>query len=67
MSGLRRTFPELPEWVFEIDEVSAGVFHVKGTDTSGRSVETTGTDPDALLNECRGSAERIKSPRSSKS
>jgi hypothetical protein len=60
MSGLARTFHELPDWVFEVDEVSAGVFHVRGVDHSGRSVEATGTDPDALLDDCRRSAERMQ-------
>ena len=60
MSGLRRTFPELPRWTFEIDEVSAGVFHVRGVDQAGRSVEASGTDPDTLLDECRESAAQIQ-------
>ncbi len=60
MTGLRRTFPELPDWTFEIDEVSAGVFRVRGVDEAGRSVEATGTDPDALLDECKESAAKIR-------
>lgn len=60
MSGLVRTFEELPGWTFNIDEVSAGVFHVKGVDEAGRSVEATGTDPDALLEDCRRLAAKMR-------
>lgn len=60
MSGLRRTFPELPRWTFAVDELSAGVFHVRGVDQVGRSVDATGTDPDALLDDCRRAAAQIQ-------
>ena len=46
-------------WSFEVDEVSAGVYRVCGTDQAGRHVEQTGTDPDALLLECKKAAQRI--------
>ena len=52
-------FNELPDWQFEVDEVSAGVYKVLGKDKSGRNVEVTGTDPDDLLNECKESAARM--------
>jgi hypothetical protein len=60
MTSLRRTYSDLPDWTFEIDEVSAGVYRVKGTDDAGRSVEATGTDPDVLLDDCKRSAARIR-------
>jgi len=46
----------LPHWTFDADEVSAGVYLVTGTDASGRCIEKKGTDPDALLVECRQAA-----------
>jgi hypothetical protein len=46
-------FNELPGWHFVVDEVSAGVYKVHGEDQQGRSVETTGIEPDALLEECK--------------
>ena len=52
-------FSELPDWQFEVDEVSAGVYKVCGKDKSGRNVEVTGTDPDELLAECKESAARM--------
>jgi hypothetical protein len=53
------TFPELPGWSFEVNEVSAGVYDVVASDSAGHRVESKGTDPDTLLQECRRSAERI--------
>lgn len=60
MTGLIRTFEDLPGWTFEIDEISAGVFRVRGVDEAGRSVEATGTDPDALLRDCQRSAAELQ-------
>ena len=48
-----QTFPDLPGWTFTVDEVSANVYKIVGRDGSGRSVEATGTDYDALLKEAR--------------
>jgi hypothetical protein len=45
-------------WIFETEEVSAGVYRVRGTDRLGRSIEATGTDPDALLEKCKSDAVR---------
>jgi hypothetical protein len=50
------TFPELPDWSFDADEVSAGVYRAFGRDHLGRNVEVTGTDPDALIEKCRRAA-----------
>ncbi len=47
-----KTFTDTPGWEFRIDEVSANVFVVSASDTAGRTVEKSGTDPDALLEEC---------------
>ena len=52
---------ELPGWFFEVNEVSAGVYQVRGTDRTGRSIEVTGTDVDALLMECKKAAIDLES------
>jgi hypothetical protein len=52
-------FTELPGWKFEIDEISAGVYKVRGKNKSGRNVEATGVDPDTLIDECKKSAKQI--------
>jgi hypothetical protein len=43
-------------WVFEVEEVSANVYRVTGHDAQGRNVARTGTDPDALLAQCKQDA-----------
>ena len=53
---MRQTFPELPKWTFDIDEVSAGVYRVIGTHLNGYRVQVEGTDPENLLEECRNNA-----------
>lgn len=53
MSGSKQTFPELPGWLFKVEEISAGVYRVNGVDELGRSVDVMGTDPEALLQDCK--------------
>jgi hypothetical protein len=48
-----------PGWTFHVEEVSAGVYLVRGVDTSGRKVEATGLDPETLLADCKQHAARI--------
>jgi hypothetical protein len=52
-------FIELPGWVFDADEVSAGVFMAVGFDRFGRKIEKTGIDPDHLIEACRQDAIQI--------
>ena len=52
-------FPELPGWLFTVEEVSAGVYHARGTDRAGRSVETTRDGDDAAVQGCRQAATEI--------
>ena len=59
---MKKTFPELPAWSFDMDEVSAGVYEVVGTDGRGHRVSAKGTDLDAALEECRQQAMHIGSP-----
>ena len=54
-----KVHPDLPEWSFEIDEVSAGVYEVTASDKRGRRFSSKGTDPDALLESCRQQAMRL--------
>jgi hypothetical protein len=49
-------FPDLPDWSFEADEVSAGVYRAFGRDRAGRSVEAIGLDPDELIEKCKQKA-----------
>jgi hypothetical protein len=49
-----RVFPDLPGWQFEVEEVSANAYRVRGHDQAGRSIELSGTlDPAPLIEEAR--------------
>ncbi len=56
---MARSFPELPDWSFDADEVSAGVYRAFGRDQAGRNVEASGLDPEALIEKCRQAALEI--------
>jgi hypothetical protein len=56
---MKQKFDDLPNWIFELIEVSAGVYRIKATDTTGRSFEKTGTDPDALIEEGKNYANKF--------
>lgn len=49
-------FEELPDWTFEVQETSANVYKVTGTDSAGRSVERQGLDPEVLLQDAKRDA-----------
>jgi hypothetical protein len=57
---MKQSFPDVPGWTFDIEEVSANVYEVTGTDSVGHRVQMKGTDPDALLEDARKSARRIR-------
>jgi hypothetical protein len=50
---MKTIFDELPDWEFEVTEVSAGVYTVVACDRKGRRVAITGVDPEAMLIECK--------------
>jgi hypothetical protein len=54
-----RTFPELSNWCFDADEVCAGVHRAFGRDSSGRTVEVSGLDPEAVIQKCRQAATEL--------
>jgi hypothetical protein len=58
---VKQTFPELPKWTFDIDEVSAGVYRVIGTHLNGYRVQVEGINPEKLLEECKNSARNLTS------
>jgi len=49
-------FEELPDWDFDVQEISSNVYKVTGTDVAGRSVDRIGLDPDELLKEAKQDA-----------
>jgi hypothetical protein len=56
---MARSFPELPDWSFDADEVSQGVYRAFGRDRAGRNVEAFGLDPEMLIEKCRQAALEI--------
>ena len=55
-----RTFPELPDWSFDADEASVGVYRAFGRDRAGRSVEASGVNPEAAIEKCRQTALKMR-------
>jgi len=57
---MKKKFPELLGWVFEMEETSACVYKVIGKDKYGRKVSRQGTELDELLDECKSDALAIQ-------
>jgi hypothetical protein len=51
-----KRFAELPRWIFELKEVSMGVYEVVARDDVGHCVKRIGIDPDKLILECKQEA-----------
>ena len=62
---MKKTVPELPNWEFELEEVSANVYEVIGTDKSGHQVSSIGYKLDELFEECKKYAKEIEAASSS--
>jgi hypothetical protein len=56
---MKKTYSDLPEWSFELDEVSANVYEVVGTDRMGHRVSSTGIDLDQIIEQCKKNAWKI--------
>ncbi len=52
---------DLPEWSWELEEVSAGWYRFRGRDRTGRTVECMGAEVFALVAEAHQAARRLKS------
>jgi hypothetical protein len=51
---MEKHFEDLPNWIFRVDEVSSGVYSVKGKNTVfGSNLDLTGEDPLYLLQEAK--------------
>jgi hypothetical protein len=56
---MKMEFPELPEWSFEIEELSAGGYQITATDKGGHTFDMKGPDRALLLTECREEAAAV--------
>jgi hypothetical protein len=58
---IEKTFQELPNWTFWADEVSAGCYRVKGTNSLfGSNLELTGENPEESFDEAKLVAEGME-------
>jgi hypothetical protein len=57
---MKTAFPDLPNWTFETEEVSAGVYEITGSDTAGHRVSAKGTELELerLIEQCKKEARR---------
>ena len=53
MRGPEIKYPDLPGWTFDVDEISVGVYRVRGSNVVGMIIEQTGNDPEILLANCK--------------
>jgi hypothetical protein len=53
-------YSDFPEWSFDVNEVSAGVYEATATDSQGRRVQSKGTDVDLLIEEVKEGVQRIR-------
>jgi hypothetical protein len=53
-------FPDLPGWVFKVEEVSNGYYRVTGRHVSGSEVSAMDSDLDALMERCRRDAGQLR-------
>jgi hypothetical protein len=51
-----KKYEDLPDWIFELDEISANVYEVIGKDKSGYFIREVGTNLELILNECKRKA-----------
>jgi len=58
---MKKKYSDLPAWCFDLDEVSASVYRVVGTDNEGRVVTVTGEDLENVVEQCKTRAEEIES------
>lgn len=56
---MKKSYRDMPQWTFDIDEVSAGVYEVIGSDSAGHCVSAKGIDVESLLEKCRSDAVEI--------
>jgi hypothetical protein len=57
---VKKIYPELPNWEFDMDEVSANVYEVVGKDNFGHRVSSKGLDLETLIEECKKKLKILK-------
>lgn len=57
---MKKKFKNLPEWEFELDEVSANVYEIVGINKSGHKISFKGLELDELIEQCKKKAIEIQ-------
>lgn len=57
---MKKVFDHLPNWTFELSEMSAGVYQVVATHVTGCSVVAKGTDMDKLVELATADAQKVE-------
>ena len=56
---MRKIYPDLPGWTFDMEEVSAGVYEVIAQNSSGQYTSAKGIELDQLVEQCKNEARRL--------
>jgi hypothetical protein len=56
---LKKVFPDLPGWSFNVIEVSNGVYEVTAEDYAGHRLSETGTDPYKIIDKMKEEAKQL--------
>lgn len=51
---------ELPNWRFEVTEITAGMYRIRGTRSTGNQVEQISSDPESAMQNCRRDAAKLE-------
>ncbi len=57
---MNKTYKDLPEWVFELDEISANVYKVIGMHNSGYEISAIGISLEDIIEQCKSDAKEIE-------
>jgi hypothetical protein len=57
---MKQRIDKLPNWTFDVEEISMGVYRMLAEHRWGSRIDLTGIDPDALLKEAVASAEKME-------
>ena len=61
------TLDDLPDWSFDADEVSMGVYRIRGKNSLGWTIDLTATSEEDLIAAARKAAHAIASRNAAKS
>ncbi len=56
---MQKVFEDLPGWIFELEEQSAGVYALRANDIRGRSISAIDTCIESLVERCKAEARTL--------